>query len=247
MISFLTNFGFAILQFIPSVWNYIQEWRRFKQPAGIVLDQLISNKQCLRIFVKDLIVPENTFTNPKLFSIEGNIQQANPNIEKVWPEVEGKGVGLLQNLLGQLGKKEKIEIVEMSKGYDLWDENFIILGAQAMKCREYYNIMDKVGYYMDEQAILDKDTQKPISMEKGYGYGLVIKAEKGALRTKKHTGILLGGFGTLGTAAAIYYFVNSVHKLGKEFGKKPFSLVVRARINSGPQSVTRISKLDKIF
>lgn len=246
MLSFLSNLFFTVIQFFPSIYSYIVEWWKFKRPAGLVFGNLMNNKKTLLIFVKDLIVPNNTFAEPKLFSIEGNVQQANPNIGKVWPEVEGKGVGLLQNLLGQMGKKDKIEIIEMSKGYDLWDSDFIILGAQAIKCREFYEVMEKVGYYVDEKSIYNKETGKPIEMEQGYGYGLIIKAEKSNPQDKIN-GILLGGFGVLGTAAAIYYFVHSVNKLGDEFGNNAFSIVVRAREASGEQSTVRLKKYDKQF
>jgi len=246
MFTFLSNLFFAIIQFIPSIYSYIKEWWKFKRPAGLVFENLINNKKTLRIFVKDLIVPNNTFLEPKLFSIEGNVQQANPNISKVWPEVEGKGIGLLQNLLGQMGKKDKIEIIEMSKGHDLWDSDFIILGAQAVKCREFYEVMEKVGYYVDEHSIYDKTTKKSIEMEAGHGYGLIIKAEKNN-SAGKINGILLGGFGVLGTAASIYYFAHNVNKLGDEFENKPFSIVVRAREASGEQSTIRLKKYDKQF
>src|SRR5260221_13930990 len=110
---------------------------------------MINNDVLLRIFVKDLIAPNNTSDNPTLFSVEGNALMANPNIGKVWPDVEAKGVGKLQNVLGQLGKRNKIEVVEMSEGYDMWDSDFIIFGAQGMKNREFYKIMKNVGYGAD--------------------------------------------------------------------------------------------------
>lgn len=136
----------------------------------------------------------------------------------------------------------------MSKGHHLWDRNFIILGVQAMKCREFYEVMDKVGYSVDDKHIYDFQSKQPIKMESGYGYGLIIKAEKEDIATKKKiNGILLGGFGTLGAATAIYYFCNTISRLGKEFGDKCFSIVLKARIASGEQSVERLSELDKIY
>lgn len=237
-----------ILKLLPSAFSKIKEWHNFNLPASKVFGSILENKTLVRIFLKDLDVPENTMENPKLISTEGNSTQAHPNITKVWPEVEGRGVAELLNLLGRLGKKDKIEITEMSRGYDFWNSNLIVLGAQAVKCMEFYQIMNKVGYRVDEHHIYNFETEQIIEREEGYGYGLIIKAENSNLpKNQKGIGILLGGYGTLGTEAAIYYFCNNVNQLGKEFGKKSFSIIVRARAASGKQSTRRIKSLDKVF
>ena len=235
-------------KFIPSILKYAKQWCKFNRPAGKVLGSMIDDKEKLKIFVKDLIVPNNTLDNPKLVSIEGIFKQYNPNIEKVWPEVEARGIARILNLLGCLGKKDNLDIIEMSKGYDMWNSNLIILGAQAFKSREFYRVMEDVGYFMDEKEIYDNETKEIIKREKEYGYGLIIKAKNTKLiESKDGIGILLGGFGTLGTLAANYYFCNNISQLGKEFGNKYFSIVVRARIISGEQSVERLRDLDKVY
>lgn len=235
-------------KFIPSIFKYAKQWWKFNRPAGKVLGSMINNKEKLKIFVKDLIVLNNTLDNPKLISIEGTFKQYNPNIEKVWPEVEAIGIARTLNLLGRLGKKDNLDIVEMSKGYDMWNSNLIVLGAQAFKSIEFYKVMESVGYFMDENEIYDNETKEIIKREKEYGYGLIIKAKNTKLMENKDgVGILLGGFGTLGTLAANYYFCNNISQLGKEFGNKYFSIVVRARIISGEQSVERLRNLDKVY
>ena len=237
-----------IIKSLPSVYSRFKEWYNFKLPAGKVIGSIIDNKILVRIFLKDLEVPGNTIDNPKLISKEGNFEQKHPNIDKVWPEVEGRGIAELLNLLGHLGKKDKTEIIEMSRGYNQWDSNLIILGAQAVKSMEFYQIMDKVGYYVDEDNIYDFDTKQPVNRKFGYGYGLIIKAENPNLPGgKKGIGILLGGYGTLGTLAAVHYFCNNINQLGKEFGGKYFSIIVRARAASGQQSARRLRSLDRVY
>lgn len=237
----------SFVSFVPSLFKWIIKWWKFNRPAGKILGGMTDNDLSLNIFVKDLVVPQNTSTSPKLFSQEGMQMQANPNIVKVWPEVEARGLAEILNLLGQLDKKDKIDLVEMSKGYDEWDENLIVLGAQALKSREFYRIMKNVGYSMDEKEIYDTENNQPINKSPEYGYGLIIKAKNSAVKGGKGVGILLGGFGTLGTESAIYYFCKNIDILGKKFGKNDFSVVVRARINSGRESVERLTGLDKKF
>jgi len=84
-------------------------------------------------------------------------------------------------------------------------------------------------------------------MESGYGYGIIIKASNPQARGRKGQGMLLGGFGVLGTKASVYYFIQNLHKLGKKFGDKNFGVVVRARVASGEQSTRRLKKYDKVY
>lgn len=246
----IKEFPFALAKFGFSLLKFGWKWWTFNRPAMRVLEGLASNRHEGFVFVKDLIVPENTIHNPKLFSVEGNSYQANPNIGKVWSDVEARGIAMLLNLLGRLGKKEKLKVEEMSTGYSKWDCNLIVLGAQAVKSREFYQVMGNVGFYVDDNNIYDFDTKEPIINEeqRDFGYGVIIKAKNNQLPNgKEGVGILLGGYGTLGTAAAVHYFCNNLQLLGKSFGKDYFSIVVRARIESGEQTVERLIKYDKVY
>ncbi len=238
----------SIVGFIPGVIKALIRYFKFNLPSGKIFGLMIDNKKDLNIFVKDLFVPDNTSESPKIFSKEGAYKQANPNIASVWPNVEAIGVAKLFNLLGRLGKKDKLTVVEMSKGLDVWDSNIIVLGAQSVKSLEFYKVMDNVGYSMDSREIYDKETNQIIKRENEYGYGLVIKAKNTKLSEGRvGNAILLGGFGILGTQAAIHYFCNNIARLGKEFDKRYFSLIVRARISAGEQSVERLNQFTKIY
>ena len=239
------SIGIEIIKDVPKIVVKIKDWWTFNLPAGKVLGECLDNNKELKVYLKDLIVPENTWDNPKLFSQEGNFHQKNPNIDKVWPEVEGRTVAELFNLLGTLGKHKKIEVTEMSKGYDEWNVNMIVLGAQAIKCREFYQIMENVAYGVDDNNIFNFETKNPIDMDNAnYGYGIILKARN---PQNNKPAFLLGGYGTLGTEAAVYYFVKNLALLGKKFGKRYFGIIVRARIAAGKQSTIRIQHYDKEF
>ncbi|MFA5163262.1 MAG: hypothetical protein WC441_01910 [Patescibacteria group bacterium] len=238
----------AVIQFIPNLFKYIKRIWKFNLPAGKVLGSVADNNEELKIFVKDLIVLDNIISAPKLISKEGEQVQYNPNIEKVWPDVEAIGVAKLFNLLGQIGKNNKLSIIEMSVGFNMWDSNLIVLGAQSFKSREFYRLMENVGYRIDDSEIYDNETGEIIERENGYGYGLIIKATNGKLAEgKKGLGFLLGGYGVLGTQAAVYYFCNNISQLGKMFGRKKFSIIVRAKISVGEQSVERLDRYNKVY
>src|SRR3989344_1361438 len=244
--SSFSQFVPDVIKFLISLIKSVIRWYQFTRPSKKLLGKLVDNKNLVRIFVKDFIVENNTINSPKLFSQEGPTTQAHPNIEKVWAEAESRGIAFLLNLFGELGKRDKLEIVEMSRGYDIWDTDMIILGAQAMKCMDFYEVMENIAYSMDENHIYDKKLKQIIPRDEPekYGYGLILKA-KNPQMDGEGIGILLGGYGVLGTEAAIHYFIHNLANLGKEFGNKSFGIIVRAKVSAGQQSATRLGKYDK--
>lgn len=236
-----------IFKLLVSLGKSVFHWYSYTRPSKKLLGKMVDSKSLLRIFVKDFIVRDNTGGSPpKLISQEGPTTQEHPNIEKVWAEAEARGVARLLNLLGELGKKDKLEVVEMSRGYDFWDTNMIVLGAQARKCMDFYEVMEDVAYSVDEQHIYERETGRTVNREPEYGYGIILKA-KNPQMIGGGTGILLGGYGVLGTQAAVYYFIKNIANLGKKFGNRSFGIVVRARVSAGEQAVKRIKRYDKVF
>ena len=85
--------------------------------------------------------------------------------------------------------------------------------------------------------------------KEGFGYGIILKALN-PFKTPgpRGIGILIGGFGVLGTAAAAaYYFKENFRELGKEFGMDCFGIAVRAPVTAGEQAVERIREWDRRF
>lgn len=237
--------GADIVKNLPDVYRSFKNWVTYRRPARKVLGPIANSNTVSTIYIKDFIVDNNLPIDPKLYSREGPMLQKHPHIDKVWSEVEGRASAELLNLLGNFGKRDKLEIVEMSNGYGSWDTNMIVLGAQAVKSMEFYEFMECVGYKVNEHDIYDNQNNEVVPREDGYGYGVIIKAKNPAM--KNGIGILIGGFGVLGTEAAAYYFISNIAELGREFDKDYFSIIVRAKVSAGKQSATRIRGYDKSF
>jgi len=219
-------------------------WWTVTRPTRKVLEGIAENDQLLRIFVRDLFVAPGS----QLIAREGTVgpQGIVPNVARLWPDVEGKSVAYVLNALGQVYKTKHIDIIAMSDDPGLWDSNLIVLGAQAQKSFDFYTRMQDVAYEMDASEIRDRATQTPIAKEVGYGYGIILKARNPHLRGgKSGTALLIGGFGTLGTAAAGYYFRDHLPDLGHTFGKECFGVVVRASVTAGEQASQRLTEYDR--
>jgi hypothetical protein len=234
---------FSAFEFIrKSLLSYIN----LRRPAVKIFGKLLKSKTFIKIYARDLKVIDNTPNNPKLFafSMDGTLWQ-HPNIDSVWPEVEVVASQDLIRLFTEL-KKEEIIVGKMSDQKN-WDENIIILGAQADSSLKFYEIMKNVGYKMDEKEIYDNDSKEIIPKEEGYGYGIIMKAKNPYLKNNCDYSFLVGGFGILGTEAASLYFYKNLKELSESFGKKYFSCIIRASISGGKYSVKRLQEYDKCY
>ncbi len=231
---------YALLTPLRSIWQWWTETR----PARKVLGRGARQSELLRIFVRDLSIRPGT----PLYSqdgVQGPIGVV-PNVHMLWPDVEGRGVAYVVNALGAMGKTRGIDIVHMSADPGLWDSHLIVMGAQAQKSFDFYKQMDGVAFAMDAHQIWDTSTSEPVPME-GPGYGLILKARNPFVKGgRAGVAILIGGFGTLGTAAAGYYFRAHLADLGKRFGSSCFGVVVRASVSAGEQSAQRLPEYDRL-
>src|SRR5262249_37264131 len=141
-----------------------------------------------------------------------------PNVQELWPDVEGRAVAWILNVLGQLGKTKNLEVVRMSQDRGEWNANVLVLGAQAQKPFDFYATMKHVAYRMDGNRIYDSDSGREIVREDGFGYGVILKAKNPFKTGSNGVGFLIGGFGVLGTGAAAYYFKENLTTLGRDFG-----------------------------
>lgn len=233
----------AILKFI----NYIIGYIRNSLPKHRILEGISCQTELCRVFVRDLQLGQNS----QVLSIDpiNNTRGGVPNIRDLWPHVEGIGVSYIFNVLGQVHKTDNIVVVPLSHDHGEWNSHIIVFGAQTNKSFEFYRNMQHVAYRMDNADIYDNESGEIIERENGYGYGIILKSINPFANheLKKGIAILIGGFGVLGTEAAAYYFQKNFRLLGKEFGKKCFGIVVRARASSGAQSVERIRNRCRVF
>jgi hypothetical protein len=215
-----------------------------KQDHRLALLEGIANQdEPCKIFVRDLFVQKDT----PLISVEPRLGVGTvPNVLELWPDVEGRGATSVFNVLGQVGKTQNIEIVRMSQDVGEWNSHVIVLGAQANKSFDFYRLMKNVAFRVDENNICDAVSGEIVEREEGFGYGIILKALN-PFKTgdRRGIGILIGGFGVLGTAAAAYYFREHFPQLGREFGNDCFGIVVRAHVTAGEQAVERLKKWDR--
>jgi hypothetical protein len=215
------------------------------RPRNKLLGSIANNDERCTIFIRDFLLPKNSQI---LTKESANLQYgAVPNVVDFWADADGIGMGYVLNALGQAGKRRNIEVARMSQDIGVWDTNLIIIGAQAQKNFDFYDNLENVTYKVGPNDIIDKKTGQIINREGGYGYGVILKA-RNQFKTKAPSGLgfVIGGFGTLGTKAAAYYFSQHLTELGKQFGSRYFGVVVRAPVRGGEQMVERLPQYDRV-
>jgi len=237
--------GSLVIPGVLKAIGLIGKWWKDSRPARKLLQGIADEDEKCKVFVRDFFITKGA----ELYSIEPRLGIGKvPNVHELWPAVEGRAVGNLFSIFGQIGKTKNVDVVRMSQDAGDWNCNVIVLGAQAKKCFDFYMHMKNVAYRVDGENIYDNTTNEIISREDGYGYGIILKAQN-PFKTdgRKGIGLLIGGFGVLGTAVASYYFKENFRQLGKEFKKDFFGIVIRASVSAGEQAVERLSKHDKVF
>ena len=141
-----------------------------------------------------------------------------PNVIQLWADVDGKAAADVLNVLGQVGKTRNISIVRMSQDTGQWNSHVIVIDNRGGQ----------------------------ILREDGFGYGIILKARNPFKTEGDGIGFLVGGFGTLGTVAASYFFREHFKDLGKQFGSKYFGIVVRAPVTAGEEAVERLRQYDRV-
>ncbi|MBE7470994.1 MAG: hypothetical protein DPW09_20100 [Anaerolineae bacterium] len=226
-----------------SVKRLAKWWQETRPPRKLLAGIAKQNETC-RIFVRDLYVSKEA----SLISVEPKIGVGIvPNVQEVWPDSEGRGIASIFNVLGQVDKTENIEIVRMSQDIGRWNCHVIVLGAQANKAFDFYKLMENVAYRMDSDNIYNNLSGEIIKREAGFGYGIILKASNPYKTLERGVGILIGGYGVLGTAAAAYYFREHFRDLGREFGEDYFGIIVRAPVTAGEEAVERLKSFDVHF
>lgn len=222
------------------MFKAIKNWWSSQRPIVRVLGGIADNNRLTRIFVRDFEIPPGALL---LSRDSGGVGQV-PNVLELWPRVEGLALANLLNVMGQVGKSQKIQVIEMSKDQGLWEGDLVVLGAQAQKCFDFYKQMKCVAYYMDPE-LRDGASRALVKKEPGFGYGIILKCQNP--HTSGGVAFLIGGYGVLGTEAAGYYFKKHCADLGRLFGRRYFGVVVRASVTAGVESTERIVELDRVF
>jgi hypothetical protein len=219
--------------------KYGYNWWRTQRPINRVLGDISNPDTATNIFIRDLIIPPGS----ALISHDSGRIGHVPNVHELWPRVEGISLAYILNVLGQVGKTRNINVIEMSKDHGSWNGNVIVLGAQAQKCFDFYKQMENVAYVMDPELRHTSNGQ-PVPREHGFGYGMILKTRN---PHSEGVGLLIGGYGVLGTEAAGHYFLHHCADLGRRFGKKCFGVIVPASVTAGIESTERLERYDKEY
>jgi hypothetical protein len=233
--------GAIIIPFILYGMKYLIRFLRDSLPARKLLEGLAKNEERCIFWLRDAYQQSGSH----LLEVSQRGVGSIPNVMKWWAEVDSKAVADVLNVLGSQGKSENIEFHLQSENRNEWDANIVCIGAQFAQADLIFNECENVFYKIDNTNIIDVTKGQNIVMENDYRYGIIIKVKN--LHKLKNPGVafLIGGFGTMGTEAAGYYFRTHFKELGKKFGKKCFGIVVRAKVAAGPQSVERIKEYDR--
>lgn len=232
---------------IPLIWavmRWIRNWLVVSRPRRQVLGPLAIDEEMCTLFVRDFFLSDNS----QILAVEPTLGvSVVPNVRELWADVDARGIAYALNALGQVNKRRNIHIMRMSQDSGIWNTHIIIIGAQSQKSFDFYQRLAHVMYRVDADEIRDATTNEIVPRDSNFGYGIVAKASN-PYKTEGYAGVgfLIGGFGTLGTAAAAYYFREHLEDLGKQFGSRCFGIVVRASVTAGEQTVERLREYDRI-
>lgn len=229
---------------------WARRWWVESRPARLVLEGVAQQEEACLIFMRDFFIeldPQQPSKSPLLCVEPRKGVGVVPNVSQLWADVDARGLAYVLNVLGQAGKNRNLSLIRMSDDPGIWNANIVVIGGQSQKSFDFYDRLENVMYRMDGENIYEAKTGETIARESGYGYGVILKA-RNKLKTQgtPGLGLLIGGFGTLGTAAAGYYLKEHFRDLGREFGRRCFGIVVRASITAGEESAERLVQYDRV-
>jgi len=164
---------------------------------------------------------------------------------ELWTEGDSQAAIHILNVLGKLGKTEKLDIVPVGKAWDEWDTNIVCIGGN-LKSRNIMNFENnkfyKVEYPPSTQAapaeVIDLAENKPIQRETGFDYGIILKLRNPYSKGKVIFTVL--GTEAMGTQAAGYYLATHLKQLAKEVGRAEFGVLIKVDISSGVQATQKV-------
>lgn len=237
-----------IIPFCVAAVLWVRRWWTESRPASQLLEGMGQQDEACLIFIRDFFIevdPHQPLKSPLLSVEPRKGVGVVPNVSQLWADVDARGLAYVLNVLGQAGKNKNISMMRMSDDPGVWNANVVVIGGQSQKSFDFYNLLENVMYRMDGENIYDAKTGEIVPPENGYGYGLILKA-RNRLKTQGGVGLLIGGFGTLGTAAAGYYLKEHFRDLGRQFGRRCFGIIVRASVTAGEESAERLTQYDRV-
>ncbi len=224
-----------------------------KRPGKLLLSKFCNQGKRVLIFTSQLssllptgglnlnpqyvaIIPHKTPTGTKILT------KGYQNIDPVWSEADGECLADIYNVLGKVDKTENIDVGNINKHLDDWDSSIFSVGFNYktdMILKKY----KPVHFSLKLGGVKLKNSKKIYSYINGVDHSVIQKT------LNEDTGqpaFVLAGMGTLGTAAAGYYFRNNYIDMGKMFGDESFVILLSANLGEGKTSARMIKSYPKI-
>jgi len=146
---------------------------------------------------------------------------------------EAEAMSLIYNVLGRIGRTEKIELMYADKDYNLWDAPMFLVGGNwktksAMNTFDPYVCTESEGFKLIPTGELFSPTTKDEDL------GLLQKINN---QMHDQPVWIIQGWRGNGTVGAAYALVRWWRYLAKLYGKKPFSLLITMDDKAGWQQL----------
>ena len=205
-------------------------------PLQRLLGALARNDSECAVFVRGMFRDDNTFysrvpeylKSVKVIKVERWI-----NIPEVFGSADVRAAADTFNLLGQAGRRERVEFYSLDEDWDLWSKDLVCIGGHFKTVR-ILELASRtlVGYQHPDRFVFPKG---PTFIARDHDYGLILKMTHP--ETKKICLVLMG-LGALGTEAAGHYLRENGAMIGRLYGSRDFALLLEVDLNHGKEAAT---------
>jgi hypothetical protein len=156
------------------------------------------------------------------------------NTPRVIATADAIAIADVLNAAGQVGRYERIEIVDPVAHWRHWDCTVVCVGG-SFKSEEVFRKCKDLPVIIEGSLFKIVSGNRPLQAVGNQDFGLICKT----FNPENGRDIwLVIGLGGVGTESAGFYLRNNLRALGAVFGKSPFSIVVRASITGGGRQAT---------
>jgi hypothetical protein len=175
------------------------------------------------------------------------------NINPVWPEAEGLSLAYTYNLLGRLGKEDRIFVRSLINDWHKLRFPTISIGFNP-KTEQLLDACSPVMFTYDNMInggeLKLKNGKERLDAYLPNDAGVI---QKTFIKNSKIPIFILAGLGTYGTMSAAYLFAKHAVDLGKLYGDRAFCVLLSVNVNQGNESAfikeitPRIPLINKIL
>ena len=207
-------------------------------PLRRLLGDLANNDVDCLVFVRGMFVQNNTFLSrvPQQGAPLQIIVQQWVNIPEVFGAADVRAASDLFNLLGEAGRRERIQFASIERDWDRWNSDLVCIGGHFKTDRVLQLAAASLVQYRHPNAFASTDGTRTFPAGGAGGttdYGLVLKVTH---PVTSRTCLVLMGLGGLGTEAAAHYLRFNARMLGRLFGARDFAVIVEGDVAHGKEA-----------